>query len=315
MEADTRFGGTAILGILGILAPSGADGPADTRSMSSLRTQSVGGHLTADGSMGGACGEPAADVGRAVKVQTFRSDLRYNPPMRVGLFLDRFVQGYLFSDLETMKYAGAPSGDGRLGYPMFTGCAAGIELLGFLISDGSIVKPKPWQNFVRYWETYLYPGDPARRGAGMSVLQLIRNGIAHTFTSKAPTIAKEGPHLVNIDGVARVNVVELAEDLCRTYYSDLRPVVDGKQIGRIGETTVSIQRRLDELMATHEANLNTHSAGLIPLPCGKSALDGLNAGATEDVKAVELLLPNSAPDPPDLSSNSTYTYTMKIRRE
>jgi hypothetical protein len=218
----------------------------------------------------------------------------YASPMRLDAFLGKFIEGYLFSDLETMKGAGpaSPAADGHLGYPMFTAFASGVELLGFLMSDGTdaFKARRPYQNFVSYWTEYLYPDEP-RRGAGMSIFQLIRNGVAHAFVAKAPTVAKRGPHLVNVEGVVRVDAVQLADDLKASYYSHVRRVVDGES-GRRGETFASMQERLDEMLRSYEQDYVRHRSGLDALPPSSavSPLDTLNSGATDDVRTVSILL-------------------------
>jgi len=214
--------------------------------------------------------------------------------MRLDDFLRKYVDGYLFADLETLRTAGppAPAADGHVGYPMFTACAAGIELLGFLVSDGSVAfkDRKPNENFVEYWKTYLYPDEP-RAGVGMAIYQLVRNGVAHMFTAKSPTIAKRGEHLVQVDGVTRVNVVELSDDFRRSYSMHVRPIVEGKRCGARGETAVTMQDRLDEILARYKRDFDTHRAGLDSLPgtaSSSSVLDGLQAEPTDALRTIIL---------------------------
>lgn len=214
--------------------------------------------------------------------------------MRIDDFLRQYVDGYLFADLETLKAAGppAPAADGHVGYPLFTACAAGIELLGFLVSDGRVAfkDRKPSENFVEYWKAYLYPDEP-RAGAGMAIFQLVRNGVAHMFTAKSPTIAKRGDHLVQVDGVTRINVVELADNLRRSYAMHVLPIVEGKRSGTRGETAATMQDRLDEILARYKRDFDTHRAGLDSLPnmtSSASALAGLNSGATDAVRTIVL---------------------------
>jgi len=47
-------------------------------------------------------------------------------------FLEKFVEGYLLSDLKTMAEIPAKDGPGNLGYPMVLAVFAGCELLGAL---------------------------------------------------------------------------------------------------------------------------------------------------------------------------------------
>src|SRR5689334_14597119 len=64
-------------------------------------------------------------------------------PMPIEEFLERFVEGYLFSDLRSLadiKLPGSAS-FGAAGYPMVASTMAGIELLGALTS-GETFQPK-----------------------------------------------------------------------------------------------------------------------------------------------------------------------------
>jgi hypothetical protein len=56
--------------------------------------------------------------------------------LTLGEFLERYVEGYLFADLQSMAAVKVPAGQyGALGYPMMMTALAGVELLGALTSD------------------------------------------------------------------------------------------------------------------------------------------------------------------------------------
>jgi hypothetical protein len=216
--------------------------------------------------------------------------------MEVAAFLEQFIERYLFADLETLKTAGPsqPLADGHVGYPTFMACAAGIEVLGLLISPDEYTKESsggangPSRNFVRYWSTYLYPDEP-RSLVGDAIFQLVRNGVAHTFAAKAPTISKRGAHLERIDGVARVNVVTLANDFRKSYADNLRPILDGtKAKGKLDETKASLQMRLDELLTLDAKKIDHHSPVLEKLPDAGERIAGINVGATGHTRIVAL---------------------------
>ena len=104
--------------------------------------------------------------------------------MDIKDFVHKFVDGYLFSDLETMKSAAPPTGnDGHLGYPMLMTCAAGIELFGILVSTSAFEPREPGRNFRRFWQEHLYTVGP-RREVADAVYRLVRNGVAHNFATK-----------------------------------------------------------------------------------------------------------------------------------
>lgn len=116
--------------------------------------------------------------------------------MEIDAFLDKFVRGYLLGDLESMaRVQPLPSGFGACGYSMVATTIAGIELLGGLTS------PRPFTGMGRdsrpafrwFWETYLYP-DPPRRELVDAIYPLVRNGIAHTFTTKPGILIHKERH-------------------------------------------------------------------------------------------------------------------------
>lgn len=79
--------------------------------------------------------------------------------MELETFLRDFVEGALFMDLETMAAAkptpapGNPTPKfGYLGYPIIMACAAGIELLGTLLSDR--YEEKSAKNFKAHDKDY-----------------------------------------------------------------------------------------------------------------------------------------------------------------
>jgi hypothetical protein len=252
--------------------------------------------------------------------------------MRVVDFLERFIEGYLFADLETLRNAGPEQvlRDGHVGYPMFMACAAGIEVLGLLISPDKYTEQSsrgvgvngPSKNFVRYWKTYLYREEPESE-VGAAIFQLARNGIAHTFAAKSPAIAKRGPHLKQVDGVTRINVVDLANDFRGSYSASIRPLLNANGVGFLGETVQSMDERLGEMLALDAHRIGNYRDALSKLPAAASALEGLNSGATDDVRHVVFDLTDlevasqpgitgSIQDPAGIASSSTVATIMQI---
>jgi hypothetical protein len=185
--------------------------------------------------------------------------------MDIRDFVNKFVDGYLFSDLATMKSAAPLTGnDGHLGYPILMTCAAGIELFGILVSTIPF-EPKPSKNFLRYWEEHLYPASP-RREAGNAVYQLVRHGIAHNFATKvAFEVTKGGPHhLTTADEVTIIDACTLADDLRSSFDALLRPIVNG--LPAHGISAASVQARLDEIAADNVKRFRLVQASLAALP-------------------------------------------------
>jgi hypothetical protein len=94
-------------------------------------------------------------------------------------------------------------------------------VLGTLLSPTKFDTRAGRTYFVRYWETYLYPNDPARKAAAPGVYSLARNGVAHVFTVKGPiAVAKGEPsyHLKrSAGGEVYIDAVQLAVDFADSY--------------------------------------------------------------------------------------------------
>lgn len=196
--------------------------------------------------------------------------------MMARAFLRHFVEGYLFGDLDTMTAASAQATAdvGRLGYPIFMSCSAGIELLGMLVSAEPITRQSgghdgphaPRTNFARFWTNYLYPNDRARRDAANAVFQLIRNGVAHTFVAKDWDIKVDGEHLKRTGDTPRLNAVQLATDL-KNAYAEFVHVLDGVT-KKTDHDAASIELRVAEFLQlnarTAEAQQHRDAIGALP---------------------------------------------------
>jgi len=172
--------------------------------------------------------------------------------MDLKCFLEKYVEGYLFGDLETMKTS-VPSSQkgGGVGYPLLASTFSGIELLGALVSKATFNTYNGSIYFNDFWSNYLYSNDVAKANAGKYIYELARHGIAHTFLMKGDiTITKNStdPHLVKDGTTVYINSFQLAVDLKFAY--------DIKFLNLVRETTgdvngTTIQQRLDEMEKTY----------------------------------------------------------------
>jgi hypothetical protein len=115
--------------------------------------------------------------------------------MTLDQYLERYVEGYLFGDLHSMAAVKVRGPYGGVGYPMVMATLSGIELLGVLTSDVGFDKKKRDgdKRFRDYWQQYLYRNHPARQRIANAIYELVRHGLAHTYTAK-PTfvVTKHG---------------------------------------------------------------------------------------------------------------------------
>jgi len=166
-------------------------------------------------------------------------------------FLEKYVEGYLFEDLRTMKNAQPAQGKdaGALGYPILMTAFAGIELFGALLSTTKFEPYHGGEYFKAFWTKHLYPIEP-RRAAGEPLYQLIRNGLAHLFITKGDNLVfKNAPqsHLVRTpDGLICIDATQLADDLERCYKSKAKDLIlSGASAARLSEIENNYRRQAE----------------------------------------------------------------------
>ena len=180
--------------------------------------------------------------------------------MNIEEFFRRYVEGYLFEDLDTMRRAEPHDGQvyGRCGYSMVLVSMAGIELLGTLVADQHFSYRKGDDRFLAFWRDYLYPGDAKRADVGEAIRRLVRNGLAHMFLPKPGiVVSTEGTatanHLVRGDsGELLVDAHRLAHDLRAAYMSRVRPLLSDPV--RVAQ----MQTRLNEIIESGTVESNDH---------------------------------------------------------
>ena len=117
--------------------------------------------------------------------------------MDINKFLEQFVEGYLFCDIESMLKIELEDGQkyGACGYPVVMSVLAGMELLGGLLSKNTFDKYAGDKCFDNYWDNYFCIFDHKYKISGIKKLVrgLIRHGLAHnSITKQGIFIGKDG---------------------------------------------------------------------------------------------------------------------------
>jgi len=185
--------------------------------------------------------------------------------MNLDDFLKRFVEGYLFHDLDSMATLTVPNGqdDGAAGYPMISTTASGIELLGGLLSQQPISTGSSSGNgyFLDYWNKCLSVTNTDYQNLGELFRKLVRHGLAHTFLAKPGIlVTKRNPAIhaptfkVDITRQEMIlDCVDFYNDFKRSYQEHILPIVFSGQTSTL-TTKVAMQERLNEMATIYEAD-------------------------------------------------------------
>ena len=171
--------------------------------------------------------------------------------MQIKDFLEQFVEGYLFKDLENLSIIKLEQGEkyGAAGYPMLISICAGIELLGIVVSEETFDHGEDFIYFDKFWNT-LVELNPKYGGLGRLVYKLARNGLAHTFVTKIGIlVTKDSNQHLKLDLNERIlilDVNQLYSDLKTAYTRQVKPLLES-------EKSVLMQRQLDALIDYYEA--------------------------------------------------------------
>jgi hypothetical protein len=180
-------------------------------------------------------------------------------------FLKRFVEGYLFHDLDNMATLTVPAGqdDGAAGYPMISTTASGIELLGGLLSQQPFSTGNSSGNayFLDYWNRCLSVTNSDYQNLGELFRKLVRHGLAHTFLAKhGILVTKRNPAIhaptFKIDTTRQeliIDCVDFYNDFKRSYQEHIQPVVFSGQSSSL-TTKEAMQERLNEMVTLYEAD-------------------------------------------------------------
>lgn len=146
-------------------------------------------------------------------------------------FLDRYIEGYLLNDLESVRSNVDPDENNNAAYLMLSGLCAGIEFLGYLTGrdyqtrNGLISTA---HGFGDYCSEYLTPIDPRYEVFGIIGKKLVRNGIMHNFATKGMIGVtrrgtRESSHLVRYtdEGVIIINPDFLFDDFKESFLNNV----------------------------------------------------------------------------------------------
>jgi hypothetical protein len=168
--------------------------------------------------------------------------------MEIDAFLERYVDGYLLSDLAAMAPLQVPAGQpGSLGYPMVMTTLSGIELLGVLTSAARFSRSSGEARFCEFWGSYLYPGSDRRLAE--AVYGLVRHGLAHSFMTKPLILVTKcwhGGHLTKPDAPYELLIDALwFADHFKVAYTRVRAAMDTAMEERM-------QARLSEIRKDYQ---------------------------------------------------------------
>lgn len=165
-------------------------------------------------------------------------------------FLEKYIEGYLFNDVTSIKSNVARIHPGSAAYPMTTTLCTGMEVLGRLLKE----PPKDEKNvdaftLAHYCKHYLSKIDERYAVFGDLARELIRNGISHSFATKRNIgITRQGgrssTHLVRrpSDGLILINPDFLLEDFKESYTKYAKPRLVPR--GDLHERAVAVYTRL-----------------------------------------------------------------------
>jgi len=116
-------------------------------------------------------------------------------------------------------------------YPMVSTTLAGIELLGgLLLSVRLHVHTKNGMSrFLLFWDNYLVKDFPVYKGFGKLFYNLLRSGIAHTYTAKHGVYVTKGSATpLRFDDTNRRVYIDsnvFAQDFLTAYRNNVTPLV------------------------------------------------------------------------------------------
>lgn len=190
--------------------------------------------------------------------------------MEINKFLEQFVEGYLFCDIENMIKIDlkGPEIYGACGYPIIMSTLSGMELLGGLLNNKTFNSKLGNNYFANYWDNYLCEYDTKYKIDGIQkhLRILIRHGLAHvSLTKPGIFITKNNPSVhwkFDLKNkILSIDVSKFFMDFRNSYYENVKAIENNK---------IVMQERLREMMHQfkEESNelFNNFSEKSIPLP-------------------------------------------------
>lgn len=174
----------------------------------------------------------------------------------VDKFFSKYIDGYLFGDLEAMTKIIANKEDnyGGVAYPMILTTLSGMELLGnlLMLNDSEFNTSKGKKYFLNFWKNYLTKQAPTYFGLGEVFYSLLRHGIAHTFLTKYNILISKGM-LTPVEifpqaNAMRVDCIEFFNDFTITYKNEVIPLLNNPIKKEL------IQKRLNSLIDKYKSD-------------------------------------------------------------
>jgi hypothetical protein len=184
--------------------------------------------------------------------------------MTLDQYLERFIEGYLFGDLQSMAAIKVPEGReyGGAGYPMVMTALTAVELLGTLTANEPFNKWNGKKRFRDFWKSYLYTGQPARQEIANLMYQFVRDGLAHTYMTKPRievTKAYHGQHLCRTsDESIIVDALSLTEEV-RVAYQRIKTMMDDT-------LRATMTARFGELRAAYHVEYENQRKAITAVP-------------------------------------------------
>jgi hypothetical protein len=158
-------------------------------------------------------------------------------------FIAKFIDIYLFDDLETIHQIRRLKGNGAYLY-IFAVCS-GMEFLGALLRESSPITMEQGRERVdtsnalaHYIKNYLIPAADTQYTEGYKRFQkiapaLVRNGLAHSYAPKGPIAVGRYNHVYKHMEVQRINGLNqlfinadiLYEDFRKSYEHTAKPLI------------------------------------------------------------------------------------------
>lgn len=193
-------------------------------------------------------------------------------------FIEKFIDTYLFDDLETMREINKTKGNGAYLY-IFAVCS-GMEFLGALLRQESPIKQERLEgsegSFIKEWvdtsnalthyiKNYLVPVVDERFKDGYKLFQkiapaLVRNGLAHSYAPKGPIAVGRYDHAYSHLGLQEINGVKQLFINADVLYLDFKRSYDGMAKGLIqpnGSLYKRAQQHYEEIRKVYKKEVET----------------------------------------------------------
>lgn len=177
--------------------------------------------------------------------------------MEINKFLEQFVEGYLFCDIENMIKIELkkPEVYGACGYQIIMATLSGMELLGGLLDKNTFDLTRGNDYFANYWSNYFCKYEPKYKIVGIEkyIRKLIRHGLAHVSLTKPGIFITKNNSSIHWkfykeDRTLAIDVKEFYNDFKKSYYEIVRVNKKNEIImqTRLNEMIDQYQRESDE---------------------------------------------------------------------